>query len=247
LIDNPVIEIKNLQSGYDDRLILQDISLQIRPNEIMAILGTSGCGKTTLLKNMIGLLTPSSGDIRIFSKSILNMDEKDLYDTLKKVGVLFQGGALLNSIPLWSNIAIPLEQHTQLSKELIETLIKQKLELVNLGDAYYHLPGELSGGMRKRAALARAIAMDPQILFADEPGAGLDPVTASSLDQLLLSLKEKLGMTVVIVTHEVASIKRIADRITYLHEGKALFCGPLEEALESKIPEVCSFFESYST
>ncbi|MBN2425625.1 MAG: ATP-binding cassette domain-containing protein [Calditrichaceae bacterium] len=243
----PVIEIRNLKSAYGDQLVLQEVNLQIPANEITAILGTSGCGKTTLLKHMIGLLKPLEGEIQILGKSILELDENELNDVLKKAGVLFQSGALLNSISLADNIAIPLEQHTNLSKDMIEFIIKQKLELVGLSHAYHYLPGELSGGMRKRAALARAIALDPVILFADEPGAGLDPVTAASLDQLLLSLKEKLGMTLVMVTHETASIKRIADRIIYLGKNRVLFSGTLREALESDIPALITFFNSDSS
>jgi len=240
----PVIKVENLSSGYNDRQILKDISLEIYPGEIMVILGTSGCGKTTLLKNLIGLLEPSEGNVNLFNKSLINIDEAELNELLKKVGVLFQNGALLNSISLAENMAIPFEQHTNLPPEIMDYLIHMKLDLVGLGHAAELFPSELSGGMRKRAALARAIALDPIILFADEPGAGLDPVTASSLDNLLLSLKKKLDMTLVIVTHEVASIKRIADRVTYLHEGQVLFCDSLRKALKSDIPQVKSFFNS---
>jgi len=240
----PVIKVENLSSGYNDRQILKDISLEIYPGEIMVILGTSGCGKTTLLKNLIGLLEPSEGNVNLFNKSLINIDEAELNELLKKVGVLFQNGALLNTISLAENMAIPFEQHTNLPPEIMDYLIHMKLDLVGLGHAAELFPSELSGGMRKRAALARAIALDPIILFADEPGAGLDPVTASSLDNLLLSLKKKLDMTLVIVTHEVASIKRIADRVTYLHEGQVLFCDSLRKALKSDIPQVKSFFNS---
>ncbi|MGD9899827.1 MAG: ABC transporter ATP-binding protein [Calditrichaceae bacterium] len=241
----PIIKIENLSSGYNDRLILNDISLEAFQGEILVILGTSGCGKTTLLKHLIGLLQPREGSIEVLGKNIVNMDDEEFNQLLKKVGVLFQNGALLNSISVAENISIPLEQHTNLSPELIEQIVRLKLELVGLGHVFHYLPSELSGGMRKRAALARAIVLDPKLLFADEPGAGLDPVTAESLDRLLLSLKEQLGMTLVIVTHEIASIRRIADRILYLHEGRVLFLGKLEDALKSDIPEVKSFFSSH--
>ncbi|MCD4692325.1 MAG: ATP-binding cassette domain-containing protein [Calditrichales bacterium] len=240
----PIIKIEHLSSGYNGKQVLKDISLDIYPNEIMAVLGTSGCGKTTLLKHLIGLLKPDKGTIKLFNKDIVNIDEVEFNNLLKQVGVLFQNGALLNSISLGENIAIPLEQHTNLSADLIEYLVRLKLKLVGLDHVYDYFPSELSGGMRKRAALARAIALDPKILFADEPGAGLDPVTASSLDTLLLSLKQQLGMTLIIVTHETASIKRIADRVTYLHEGKALFSGSLSEALKSNVSELRAFFHS---
>lgn len=241
-MNKPIIKIQNLTSGYNDHNVLRDISLEIFPHEVTVIIGTSGCGKTTLLKHLIGLLKPHQGTIWLFNRDIVQMDEVEFNELLKKVGVLFQNGALLNSIPLYENIAIPLEQHTDLDPYLIKEMVRLKLELVGLEQAFHLLPSELSGGMRKRAALARAIALDPQLLFADEPGAGLDPVTAFGLDQLLLSLKKNLGMTLVIVSHEVESIKRIADRVVYLHEGQVLFVGPLQDALQSSIPEVHSFF-----
>lgn len=240
----PIIKIEHLSSGYDDREILKDISLEIYPNEVMVILGVSGCGKTTLLRHLIGLLKPKRGAIELLGSDLAALDEKELNALLKQIGVLFQNGALLNSLPLSENLAIPFEQHTNLSDDLIHHLVRLKLDLVGLEYAYDLLPSQLSGGMRKRASLARALALDPKILFADEPGAGLDPLTASSLDHLLLSLKEKLGMTLVVVTHEVGSIRRIADRVTYLHEGAALFTGTLAEALQSDIPHLRSFFNS---
>ena len=239
-----VISIENLSSGYENKQILHDISLQVARGEIMVILGTSGCGKTTLLKNLIGLLPAQKGDIKILDKKLSTLDEGEFNQLRRQIGVLFQNGALLNSIPVSENVAIPFEQHTNFDEKLIRYMVQMKLQLVGLDHALNLLPSELSGGMRKRAALARAIALDPKILFADEPGAGLDPVTLAALDELLISLKDKLGMTLVVVTHEVGSIKRIADRVTYLHEGSVLFCGTLSEAMESQIPEIKNFFYS---
>lgn len=244
MIQNPVIKIDDLSSGYQDKLVLKNISLEVQSGEIMTVLGTSGCGKTTLLKHLIGLMQPQHGTIEILGKDIAALTEKETTKLRRKMGVLFQNGALLNSIPVTENVAIPLEQHTNFSEELIQYLVQMKLQLVGLDFAVNYLPSELSGGMRKRAALARAIALDPVILFADEPGAGLDPVTLASLDNLLLSLKQKLGMTLVVVTHETGSIRRIADRVTYLHEGSILFTGTLQEALGSDLPELKSFFYS---
>lgn len=240
----PIIEVEHLTSGYNEHIVLNDISLQVFAHEVLVILGTSGCGKTTLLKHMIGLLKSREGCVKIFDRDLTKLDELEYNRLLKKIGVLFQNGALLNSLPLYANISIPLEQHTQLPPELMDDLVRLKLKLVGLEEAYHLLPSQLSGGMRKRAALARAIILDPQILFADEPGAGLDPVTASGLDHLLLSLKDKLGMTLVIVSHEVESIKRIADRVVYLDGGKVLFAGSLQEALQTDVPEVQAFFSS---
>jgi len=170
------------------------------------------------------------------------MEEEDLDEILMKCGVLFQNGALLNSLSVGENVAIPLEQHSNLDRELINRIIETKLNLVELAHAMYLSPAELSGGMKKRAALARAIALDPLILFCDEPSAGLDPITSKAIDDLLLQLKRQLNMTIVVVTHELASIHRIADRIVFLDQGKALFVGTLKEALASDIKEIREFF-----
>jgi len=239
---NPIISTKYLSAGYNETTVLDDISIDIYENEITVVLGVSGCGKTTLLKNLIGLMRPTKGMIEILGHDMVYIQEHEYNRLMKNVGVLFQGGALLNSIPISQNVAIPLEQHTNLPDYLINEIVRLKLSLVGLGHAYDYLPSQLSGGMRKRAALARAIALDPAILFADEPTAGLDPVTAASLDSLMLTLREQMGMTLVIVTHELSSIRRVADKIIYLDKGKVLFSGKLEEALESEIPEVQKFF-----
>ncbi len=238
----PIIKVEHLSSGYEETIVLNDVSFEVFPGEILVVLGTSGCGKTTLLKNLIGLMRPFSGTIQMFGKSILDLNESESVALMRRIGVLFQNGALLNSISVADNVAIPLEQHTDLPEAMIEELVQLKLNLVGLPHAAHLRPSELSGGMRKRAALARAIALDPQILFADEPGAGLDPVTASSLDRLLLDLRKSLGMTLVVVTHEVGSIKRIADRILFLHQGTVAFYGKLSEALQSDIEPVRNFF-----
>jgi len=240
----PVIKVEHLFSGYADVNILNNISLEVYPNEVLVILGVSGCGKTTLLKHLIGLMRPHRGSIELMGRDLLTAGEREMQDILKQVGVLFQNGALLNSLPISENLAIPLQQHTGLSDEIIEQLVRTKLGLVGLSHAYDYFPAQLSGGMRKRASLARALALDPVILFADEPGAGLDPVTASSLDRLLLTLKEQLGMTLVVVTHEVGSIKRIASRIIYLHEGSVIFSGTLNDALNSENEQLVNFFKS---
>ncbi|MBU1678538.1 MAG: ATP-binding cassette domain-containing protein [Bacteroidetes bacterium] len=240
----PIIQVENLTAGYNERKILQNISLDIYPNEIVVILGTSGCGKTTLLKHLIGLLTSKEGKVKLFGKDINNLYDKELIQIKKRIGVLFQNGALLNSITIAENIAIPLKRHYNLSQAVMDRIVHLKLSLVGLDHVYNFFPNELSGGMRKRAALARAISLDPQLFFVDEPGAGLDPVTAEALDKLLLSLKNQLGMTLVVVTHEVASIKRIADKICYLSKGNILFYDTLDKALKSDIPEINNFFNS---
>jgi len=237
-----IVEVKKLITEYDERRILDGITLDIKENEVFIILGGSGCGKTTLLKHIIGLLKPVSGSIKVFGEEITTMEDEDLDEILMKCGVLFQNGALLNSLSVGENIAIPLEQHSNLDRELINRIIETKLNLVELANAMYLSPAELSGGMKKRAALARAIALDPQILFCDEPSTGLDPITSKAIDDLLLQLKRQLNMTIVVVTHELASIHRIADRIVFLDQGKALFVGTLKEALNSDIKEIQEFF-----
>jgi len=242
----PIIHIRNLTTRFGDRIILDQINLDIYPHEVTVILGKSGCGKTTLMKSITRLITPEKGGIFIFGKPFTESDEKHYKKTLERIGVLFQNGALLNSVTIKDNVAIPLEQHSHLDPELIEKSVAVKLQLVGLSHAMHLLPSELSGGMRKRAALARAIALDPEILFCDEPSAGLDPLSSAALDKLILTLKEQFDMSILVVSHELASIHRIADRIVFLDEGKILFTGTLEDAKSCGIDTVETFFETGS-
>ncbi|MCD4818037.1 MAG: ATP-binding cassette domain-containing protein [Candidatus Cloacimonetes bacterium] len=239
----PIISVKKIVAKYGENTVLKDVTVDIFPNEITVILGGSGCGKTTFIKNILQLYKPFSGSIKIFGEETVGLFPEEFNKILEKIGMLFQNGALLNSVNIFDNVSIPLEQHTVLPAEIIEKIIKVKLNLVNLGHVINLFPSELSGGMKKRAALARAIALDPEILFCDEPSAGLDPITSENLDNLILKLKEQLNMTIIIVTHELASIHRIANRIIFLDEGEVLFQGTLAEAKNCGIQEVEHFFE----
>ena len=242
MLTENILEVENLHAWYGSQHVLDGVSFSVRPGEIVVVLGTSGCGKTTLLKNIIRLYKPRVGSIRLFGHEMAELEDENIEEVLKNVGVMYQYGALLNSLTVGENVALPLEMHTSLSPELRREIAELKLRQVELVNVYDKYPKELSGGMQKRVAVARAIVMDPNIIFCDEPSAGLDPVTALGLDNLLITLNETLGMTIVVVTHELESIKRIAHRITYLDEGKVLFSGTLDEAFESNIPKIQQFF-----
>lgn len=240
--DAPVIEVENLVVKYGEHVVLDTITTRISASEIRVILGTSGCGKTTLLKTMVGLLEPAQGTVKLFGKEIRDADSPETAQVLKNVGVLFQNGALLGSLSVGENVALPLFMHTSLSKGVMREIVQLKLTQVDLSGAYDLMPQELSGGMRKRAALARALVLDPPLVFCDEPSAGLDPVTSAGLDELLLRLREDLGITILVVTHELSSIRTIADNVVFLQNGKVLFDGSLNDVLAIKSGPVFDFF-----
>ena len=217
-----VIEIRNLVRRFGAQTVLDGINLDIAEGETMVIMGGSGCGKSTLLRHLIGSLQPSEGSIKIFGEEIATVGEAGLDSVRKKFGILFQSGALFNSMSIADNIALPLREHTTLDSHIIEIQVMIKLELVGLREHANKFPSQISGGMKKRAGLARALALDPRILFYDEPSAGLDPVTSAEIDQLMLDLTRKLGVTSVVVTHEMDSAFTIADRMTMLDKGRAL-------------------------
>ncbi len=224
-----LIEVSNLVTHYGSRMILKGVSLDVREGEIMAIMGGSGSGKSTLLRHLMALERHTSGTIRILGEDIGRLGTRELVELRKKTGVAFQGGALFSSMTVGENIMLPLYEHTDLDRKTMEIMARMKLEVVNLAGFENLMPSELSGGMIKRAAMARAIVMDPKILFCDEPSAGLDPAVSSALDDLILRLRDAMGMSVVVVTHELESIFKIADRVTVLDQGKILFIGTIAE------------------
>ena len=228
-----VIQVEDLVAHYGNRKILDGITLSVYREEILAIMGSSGSGKSTLLRHLLGLKKPTSGSVYILGKNITHIASKELYELRKRMGVAFQGGALLGSLNVGENVRLPLREHTRLDENTIQIMSRMKLEMMNLADFEYLMPSELSGGMLKRAGLARAIIMDPKLLFFDEPSSGLDPVTSVELDELILQLREAMRMTIVVVTHELDSAFKIADRIAVIAQGRLIMTGTKDEVRKS--------------
>jgi phospholipid/cholesterol/gamma-HCH transport system ATP-binding protein len=241
----PIIVVKDLAARFGENVVFEGVSFQVYKGEVLVIVGASGCGKSTLLKIMIGLQKPYSGQVLYQGMDITRAEEKELNQYRQNIGVLFQSGALLGSMTIKENIELPLQEYTNLDPATINNIIKMKLGMVNLAGYENHHPSELSGGMKKRAAIARAMALDPRVLFFDELSAGLDPVTAAELDDLIIKTDEALGTTMVIVTHELESIYKIAHRVLMLDkEAKGIIAEgkPLELKERATDPRVKSFF-----
>jgi phospholipid/cholesterol/gamma-HCH transport system ATP-binding protein len=237
------ISVRNLRVKYGEREILHGINFEVPAGETMVILGGSGSGKSTLLRTLVGLEHPSSGEIWIQGKDFASISEDERDELRKKMGMSFQGGALFGSMTVGENVALPLHEHTRLDDSTIEIMVRLKLDQVGLSGFENYMPAQLSGGMKKRAAIARALAMDPEILFFDEPSAGLDPIIAAGIDELILKLKKAFRITIVVVTHELSSAFLIADRIIVLDKGVIVANATTEELRKSQHPRVRQFLD----
>jgi phospholipid/cholesterol/gamma-HCH transport system ATP-binding protein len=238
-----MISVRDLRVSYGEVEILHGITFEVKHGETLVILGGSGSGKSTLLRTLVGLEKPSSGEIWIKGKNIAAISDPEMDEIRKKIGMSFQGAALFGSMTVGENVGLPLREHTQLEDSTIEIMVRLKLEQVGLQGFEYYMPAQLSGGMKKRAAVARALAMDPEILFFDEPSAGLDPIIAAGVDQLILQLKQAFRMTIVVVTHELASAYLIADRMVLIDKGYVVAMGTTAEMRASTQPRVRQFLD----
>lgn len=232
--DQPIIEVEDLVTHYGERMILKNVGFSVDQGEILVIMGGSGSGKSTLLRHMLALEHPTSGAIRLLGEDITKISAEGMYELRRNMGVAFQGGALFGSMSVAENIMLPLREHARLDEKTMKIMVRMKMELVNLAGFEHLMPAELSGGMLKRAALARAMIMDPKIMFVDEPSAGLDPVAAAELDEMILGFRDAMKMTLVVVTHELISAFKIADRIIVLDQGEVLVAGTVDEVRKSE-------------
>jgi phospholipid/cholesterol/gamma-HCH transport system ATP-binding protein len=239
----PVISLRNLRVSYGEREILHGINFDVVRGETLVILGGSGSGKSTLLRTLVGLEKPSAGEIWIEGRDLAKTSAEEMDEIRRKIGMSFQGGALFGSMTVGENVALPLREHTRLEDSTIEIILRLKLQQVGLEGFEYYTPAQLSGGMKKRAAVARALAMDPEILFFDEPSAGLDPIIAAGIDELILELKRAFHMTIIVVTHELASAFLIADRMLLIDKGNIVALGTTEEMRSSTQPRVRQFLD----
>src|SRR5438552_8515662 len=236
--DSPVIEVSNLVRRFGDRVVINHISFTVQRGETLVIMGGSGCGKSTLLRHIIGSMKPTSGSVKVFGEEITTMNDREIARVRRRFGMLFQSGALLASLTVGENVALPLLQHTDLSPDEIEEIVERKLQMVGLSGFENLKPAEISGGMKKRVGLARALALDPELLFSDEPTSGLDPIMTAVIDELTVKLTRGKGMTAVVVSHDMTSAFRIATRMIMLGHGGIVAQGTPDEIRGSSNPEV---------
>ncbi|MGI8432047.1 MAG: ABC transporter ATP-binding protein [Chthoniobacterales bacterium] len=239
--NEPVVQVTDLVRKFGERAVIDHLSFEVQRDETLVIMGGSGCGKSTLLRHIIGVMKPTSGSVKIFGEEITGMNERQLDGVRRRFGMLFQSGALLASLTVGENVALPLVQHTELKPAEIDEVVRQKLEIVGLTGFDNLKPAEISGGMKKRVGLARALALDPELLFSDEPTSGLDPIMTAVVDKLTLELTRGDGMTAVVVTHDMTSAFRIATRMIMLDRGKIIAQGTPAEIRSSPVPEVQQF------
>jgi phospholipid/cholesterol/gamma-HCH transport system ATP-binding protein len=240
---DPIIEVRSVCTRFGAAVVHEDVSLEVRRGEIFALAGASGCGKSTLLREIIALLRPVSGSIRVFGREVVGLNDAEAMPLRRQWGVMFERGALFSSLTVSENVGLPLREHTRLGDRFIDEIAAVKIALTGLpASAGPKYPAELSGGMRKRAALARAISLDPELLFLDEPTAGLDPLSASGFDELLRNLKEHLGLTVMVITHDLDLLWRVADRVAFMADGRILGIGTMQELSKSDHPVLREYF-----
>ena len=242
----PVVQVQSLRKVLGGKAVLHDVSFQVRPGETLVIMGGSGCGKTTAMRCMIGYYKPDGGVVKMFGQDLADVTETQMDSLRRRFGILFQSGALFNSMNVGDNVSLPMREHTELDENIIQIMVKLKLGQVglrSLDDLMTKMPSEISGGMKKRVGLARAIALDPDLLFCDEPSSGLDPIMTAVIDQLILGLTRKLGVTSVVVTHDMTSAFRVADYMVMLHQGTVQIQGTPEEVQASDDPVVQQFIK----
>lgn len=241
--EGPIVEISHLHTRFGDAVVHDDVSLSMYRGEVFAIAGGSGCGKSTLLRNILMLNRPQAGSIKVFGREVIGMDDEQALELRRRWGVMFERGALFSAFTVLENVSLPLLEHTRLSRKLIDEIAALKIDLVGLpASAGNKYPSELSGGMRKRAAMARALVLDPELVFLDEPTAGLDPLSATGIDELVLRLKELLGLTMMMITHDLDSLWRVADRVAVLGENHVLGVGSMRQLSQMEHPIIRDYF-----